>query len=625
MTKQSLIETLSSQNAKVLARRILSFARPYLGKLLWGLLCMIIVAAATAASAKMMKPIIDDIFIKQDQNLLYPVTFLVLGLFLIKGIFSYLESILMAHVGFKITSDIQRTLFTKVIHADLAFFQMRNSGDLVSRFINDVGKLTTAVTGTLTNLGKDFLTLVFFIIVMFSEDLSLSIVVFFILPIAILPVVKIGRKMRKASKRVQEETSGLHIMLTQAFQGIRLVKSYCLEKLQIQAMDASIDLVFSRTLKGVRTKSMTHPIMEFLGGVAIAVVIFYGGAQVIGGGKTPGAFFAFITALIMSYEPLKRLANLSANFQEQMAAASRVFEVMDYPRKIQSKVAPTHHHFKKGEVVFENVSFSYDQHKSPLQQGEDAPQAVVALRNLNLSLKAGQKSALVGPSGGGKTTLMNLISRFYDPTQGRLLIDGEDIKEMSLDDLRENIALVSQEVFLFDDTIRANIACGAPNASEDQVIKAAQDADAHDFIMSLPQGYDTPIGEAGMRLSGGQRQRLSIARAFLKNAPILLMDEPTSALDTQSEMRIQEALDRLASGRTTLIIAHRLSTVQDANRIFFIDDGQIKASGTHQELEKSSQAYRALVQAQLQGTRQVKETLKGEKDAQEDLLKEDIS
>lgn len=588
LSGQSLIEFAAKERTQSLVRRLLAYAKPYIPKIIFGSICMIVVAAMTAASAKLMKPIINDIFVNQDHSMLWPITGLIFLVFFTKGLFGYGESVLMAFVGHRVIADVQKDFFQALMKADLSFYQVRQTGDLVSRFVNDVSKLNTAITGTLSSMVKDLLTLIFFILIMFDEDWRLASVVFVILPIAILPVVIIGRKMRKTSTKVQEHTADLTSLLTQSFQGIRMIKSYCLEALETVKMNQVIEDVFNRTIKGVKTKSVSHPVMEFLGGVAIAVVILYGGSQVIEGTHSPGAFFTFITALIMSYEPLKRLANLNANFQEQLAAAHRVFTLMDVKNTILESPDAKDVTLHKGEIQLDTIHFAYETDK-------DLP----VLKNISLTIKAGEKAALVGPSGGGKSTLMNLIPRFFDPLEGRVLIDGIDIKSITLASLRHQIALVSQDVVLFDDTIKNNIKFGQQDASDDDVIAAAQSAAAHEFIMSLPQGYDTKIGEQGLRLSGGQRQRLSIARAFLKNAPILLMDEPTSALDTESEQLIQKALTNLMKGRTTLTIAHRLSTIRSSDTIYVLEEGGVTDQGTHEQLMETSKRYRDLCQAQL--------------------------
>ena len=391
--------------------------------------------------------------------------------------------------------------------------------------------------------------------------------------------------MRKAAKKIQEHTADLTVYLTQAFQGIRLIKSYRLEEYENKRIDRAVEDVFNRTLKGVRMKAASHPIMEFLGGIAIASVIVYGGKEVINGTQTPGAFFAFITALIMSYEPLKRLANLNANLQEQLAAADRIFGLMAYQNRIIDGPRAKDMVIREGEISLQNVAFNYN----PGQP---------VLRDITIHMPAGQKIALVGPSGGGKSTTLNLLLRFFDVSSGQILIDQKPLKDYTLNSLRDQIAMVSQDVVLFDDTIEANIRFGNPMATDEEVMEAAKAAAAHDFIKDFPQGYQTMVGEQGMRLSGGQRQRISIARAMLKQAPILLLDEPTSALDSQSEMIIQEALNRLMKGKTTLVIAHRLSTVRDADCIYLIQNGFVEASGPHGELIKKSALYAELCEKQ---------------------------
>ena len=587
MSQKSRFDVVQNLSSRKLVSRILAYARPYRGRLIVGFISMLLVAVSTAATAKLMKPVINDIFISKRADLVLPITAAIITIFFTKGLFTYIESVNLAFVGNRIMTDIQNKLFGHLIFADMSFYHAVQTGDLVSRFNSDVGKLNSAVTGTLSNIGKDFFTLIFFIYVMFDEDWQLSCVVFFILPLALFPLIKIGRSMRKVSKKIQEKTADVTILITQAFQGIRLIKSYCLEKYEIEKIAQALGLMFERTLKGVKTKAASHPIMEFLGGCAVAAVIFYGGSQVISGTQTPGAFFAFITALLMSYEPLKRLTNLNANLQEQLAAAERVFALMDRKPVIVESQKARNIEVKKGTISFDHVTFSYEE-------------GHVVLNDICLDIPSGKKVALVGPSGGGKSTLMNMILRFYDPNKGSILIDGHKLEDFTTESLRHNIALVSQEVVLFDDTIRANIAYGNPQATEAEIITAAQSAAAHEFIMGLPQGYDTYVGEQGLRLSGGQRQRISIARAFLKNAPILCMDEPTSALDSESEKVIQDALKRLMKGRTNLIIAHRLATIRDADEIIVLEDGQITAQGPHAQLLLKSKKYKELCRLQFQ-------------------------
>lgn len=593
MSRTDTFKLINQPGTRRHIKRLLGvYVAPYRGRLTLGLLCMLFLSAASVAPAKLIEDVVNKIFVDQDPEMLLPVTLFVVGAFLLKGASHFGASVFMDYVGQRVICDLQKDLSKSLLRADLAFFHDTPTGELVSRFTNDVDKLRNAVTGTLTSLGKDTLTFVFFVILMFYQDWLLASVSFFILPVAILPVARIGKRIRKASTNIQEETAALMILLTQAFQGIRLVKSYCMEHYEESRLHDLVEVIFKKTYKASRTRSTTHPLMESLGGIAIAVVILYGGSEVIKGHQTPGAFFSFIAALMLVYEPLKRLANLNANLQEQLGAASRIFAVLDYQPHITSppeeSLSRDMRSFKRaqGNLVFQKVSFAY--HDSD-----------TILTDVSLSIQKGQKVAFVGASGAGKSTLLNLIPRFYDVTQGAISLDGLDLRSFPLPVLRQNIALVSQEVTLFDDTVRANISYGSLGASEHDIHQAAQAAAAHDFIMGLPDGYDTLVGEQGVKLSGGQRQRLSIARAMLKNAPVLLLDEPTSALDSASEKKVQEALDRLMRDRTTLIIAHRLATVQDADVIYVMEQGKVVASGSHETLIETSPHYKYLCASQL--------------------------
>ncbi|MBN9412529.1 MAG: ABC transporter ATP-binding protein [Candidatus Paracaedimonas acanthamoebae] len=585
MTKKKQVSFRDPTTRFLVKRLLTDYTRPYIGRICLGLISMIIVAATSVSSAKLIEPIINDIFVAKDATMIWPLTVGICVVFLLKGLSTYAESVTMAYVGQRIIADLQADLFNHLLEGDLAFYHATPSGEIVSRFMNDVTKLHTAVTGTLTNIGKDGLMLIGFIGFMFYQDWFMASISFFVVPVAILPVVKIGKKMRKASANIQKETATLTILLTQAFQGIRLIKSYCMEKYERHKIHETIEEICRKNLKAVRVRAASHPIMEFLGGLAIALVIIYGGHAVVRGQQNPGTFFSFITALLMMYEPLKRLANLNANLQDQLASASRVFEFLDLKAQVvdlpQAKMAK----ITKGEIRFDNVNFSYNKESQ-------------ILNLLTFEIPAGKTVALVGTSGAGKSTIMNLIPRFYDVTEGEITIDGVDVRHLNLTSLRQNIALVSQDVILFDDTIRRNIEFGYPGASENAIIEAAKAAAAHEFIIELPQGYDTPVGEHGVRLSGGQRQRLSIARAILKNAPILLLDEPTSALDAESERKVKLALKTLMTKRTTLIIAHRLATIVSADIIYVIENGQVIASGKHHELITNNSRYAQLCKAQ---------------------------
>jgi subfamily B ATP-binding cassette protein MsbA len=568
-------------------RLLRTYARPHLGVLFMGFLCLMILSGASVAPAKLMEDVVNEIFVARNGHMLFPVTAMIVGAFLLKGFAHYGASVTMEYVGQRMIADIQCDLFNHLIREDLAFFHNTPSGELLSRFHNDVNKLKNAVTSTLSSVGKDTLTLIFFVGLMFYQDWLLALIALFIVPVAVLPVVRIGKRIRRASINIQEHTAELTVLLSQIFQGMRIIKAYCMEKYEQTRIHHMIETIFKRSLKAVRIRAVTHPLMEFLGGIAIGAVVLYGGSQVIYGYQTPGAFFSFIAALMLAYEPLKRLANLNANLQEQLGAAGRVFALLDHHPFIREQPQAQSLVQVKGLINFKEVSFTYPHSHIPV------------LKRVSLTIYPGQRVAIVGASGSGKSTLMNLIPRFYDVTEGAVEIDGQNIRHCTLQSLRQNIALVSQEVMLFDDSIRANIAYGRTDASADEIEAAARAAAAHEFIQELSDGYETLVGEHGVKLSGGQRQRIAIARALLKRAPIVLLDEPTSALDSESEQKIQTALKTLIHGRTTIIIAHRLATVKDADVIFVIEKGEIIASGAHLQLLETCPQYRQLAKSQL--------------------------
>ena len=582
MNDRSLQKEYTYQSTSSLMTRLLrEYVRPYLGWIALSVFFMIIVSAATGASAWLMEPIVDDVFIAKDQDTLWLVALAVLITFAVKGAANFAQAALMSKVGLRIIADAQSQLFAHLGRMDLGFFHANPTGTLISRFTVDIGQMRSVVSNALTSFGKDLMSLVALVGVMFYQNWQLGLIAFFVFPIAILPIAKLGRRMRKVTANTQAEAGLFMTLLEQTFQGMRVVKAYGMEDYEKGRLDILIDKIFSLTFKSARIRALASPVMETLGGIAVAIVIVYGGKQVIEGVNSPGAFFSFITALLMAYEPMKRLANLNASLQEGLAGAQRLFNVLDTAPHILDKPDAPPLSDVKGEISLEGVTFSYV---------PDTP----ALLGIDLHVHAGQRVALVGPSGAGKSTILNLIPRFYDIDQGKVTIDGRDVRDITMASLHQNIALVSQEITLFDDSVRANIAYGRAGASEEDIQEAARNAAAHDFILELPQGYDTLVGEQGVKLSGGQRQRLAIARAMLKNAPILLLDEATSALDTESERQVQAALDKLMRGRTTLVIAHRLSTVVDADIIYVIENGRISQSGNHAVLLEQGGPYAKL-------------------------------
>ena len=582
LNDQTLSIDYQHQSTGVLMGRLgRAYIRPYVGQIFLAIFFMVIVAAAQGMSAWLMKPIIDDVFIAKDRDMLKLVSIAVLVTFAIKGFANYTQSTLMNRVGMRIVADAQNNLYGHLIKLDLGFFHNNPTGTLVSRFTADIVQIRNTVSLALTSLGKDLMSLIALVGVMFYQNMELAFISIFIFPIAILPILKLGKRMRKVTANTQVETGLLTTLLAQTFQGMRVVKAYGMEKYEKNRIKVLVERLFKLTFKAARIRAMVSPIMETLGGLAISIVIAYGGMQVIDGSKTTGELFSFITALLMAYDPMKKLGNLNVSIQEGLAGAQRLFNALDTKPILFDKPNAKELTSIKGAISISNVTFSY---------GSDLP----VLSDVCVEVPAGKRIALVGPSGAGKSTLLNLIPRFYDTNEGQVSIDGIDVRDVTITSLHQNIALVSQEITLFDDTVSANIAYGRSGASNEEIYYAARQAAAHDFITNLPQGYDTQVGEQGVKLSGGQRQRLAIARAMLKNSPILLLDEATSALDTESERQVQIALDKLMSGRTTLVIAHRLSTVVDADVIYVIEGGRIIQSGSHDVLIEQSGPYAKL-------------------------------
>jgi subfamily B ATP-binding cassette protein MsbA len=566
----------------VLVRRLFNEGmRPYMGKVMAAVFCMVVGAAANAGYALLMDPVVNKIFTEKRPEFLVPLALAVLGTFAVKSVCNYGEAVFLSKVGLRVIADMQSRLFAHLMRLDVAFFHANSTGRILSRLTNDISQMRFAVSDALTGAGKDASSVIFLIGAMFYQDWRLSAWTFFIFPIAILPIRKLGRRMRKVTANTQEHMGQLTTYLEQAVQGIRVVKAYGMEEYEKRKVSALVEMLQDLIYKAARVRAASSPIMELLGGIAITIVILYGGSRVVDGTTTPGAFFSFITALMLAYRPIKSLAAMNTNLQEGLAAAARTFSVLDTQPTIVEKDGTPDLVVLEGNVRFEGVFFTYDGAKAVLD-------------GIDLAVPGGKTVALVGPSGAGKSTVLNLLPRFYDVTDGHVMVDGQDVRSVSVASLRSKIALVSQEITLFDDTIRANIAYGRFGATDEEIEAAARSAAAHDFIIGLPEGYDTVVGERGLNLSGGQRQRLAIARAMLKNAPILLLDEATSALDTESERQVQTALELLMKGRTTIVIAHRLSTVVNADLIHVLDKGRVIESGNHNALLARDGTYARL-------------------------------
>jgi ATP-binding cassette, subfamily B, bacterial MsbA len=569
-------------------RLLVTYLRPHSRKMWIAAACMMVVAIAGALNAWLLQPVLDEVFLNKNMLLLWVIPLALVVIAIISGAANYAQTMLMRYVGQRIVAEMQVQLFNHLMHSDLGLFHEQSSGRLISRFTNDIQSMRMAVSSVLAGLAKEFLSLIVLVGLMFYQSWQLSLVSLVAFPLAIYPIMRLGKRMRKVADGTQRELGEFTASLDETFQNARVVKAYGREDYESERARAGIFRLFHLYMKASRVQALASPMMETIGAVAIAAVIGYGGYQVIQGHNTPGEFFSFIAAMLMAYRPLRSLSGLNNQLQEGMAAANRLFHVLDHPPTVRNAEGATLLHVPHGEIVFDAVSFAYYDN-------------IPTLHDVSLTVPAGKMAALVGASGSGKSTLMNLLLRFYDVNAGTVWIDGQDIAAVTLASLRDAIAIVSQDVMLFDDTVAANIAYGKLDASRADIEEAAKLAAAHDFIMALPQGYDTKIGARGVTLSGGQRQRMCIARAFLKNAPILLLDEATSSLDSHSEQMVQQALSTLMQSRTTLVIAHRLSTILHADQIYVMDKGRVVEQGTHERLLAKGGAYMRLYQRQFAG------------------------
>ncbi|OGP94634.1 MAG: lipid A export permease/ATP-binding protein MsbA [Deltaproteobacteria bacterium RBG_16_54_18] len=566
--------------------RILKFVRPYWPRLLIAMVCMGGVSAITAAFALLTKNVLDDIFINKDQFMLLVIPLAVMGLGIIKGFFSFGEGYLMNYVGQRVVADIRERLYSHLQTLSLSFFDRTPTGVLMARITNDVNAVQGAVSDAVTGMIKDAFTAIGLVAVVFYRDWLLALVAIFVFPLAAYPLVAFSRKLRKISKRTLETMAYISTFLQETIFGHRIVKAFNMEAYENGRFHNANEQYFKYLMKRVKIRALSNPVMEWLAYIGIGAFVWVGGYRVINGSMTVGEFFSFMTAMALLYDPMRGISKVNLVIQEGIVAARRVFDILDLKPEVtdqpHAKPLPGFSHV----IEYHNIIFRYDKE--------------VVLDRVSFSVKAGEKVALVGSSGAGKTTAVNLLPRFYDVTKGKITIDGIDIRQVTLQSLRRQIGVVSQQTLLFNDTVRSNIAYGRPDIPEREVIKAAQMADAHDFISKLPQRYDTVIGEQGVMLSGGQRQRISIARALLKNAPILILDEATSSLDTESEREVQEALDRLMEKRTVLVIAHRLSTVRNVDRILVLSEGRIVEEGNHKALMAKGGEYKKLYELQFQ-------------------------
>jgi len=568
-------------------KRCMQYFRPYLLRIIISMISMGIVAACTGAAAYLVQPALDDIFINKNKQALMLIPVLVIVVFAVKGIFRMIQIYQMQYSAFKVLEQLRNELYIKMIRLPMEFFERNQVGMLMSRIVNDVNLIRNSIPEVIMLL-RQILTMFVLVFVAFYRDAYLATFAILVLPLALFPVVYFGKKLRRVGRRNQEKIADISTILQEIFSGIGVVKAFANEPTETDKFKKHNSRLVKIALKGAFYNALSPPVMEFIGALGIGVVIWYGGSQVIAGNSTPGTFFSFLTALMMMYEPFKKISKSNMVIQRALAGAERVFDLLDskevtVENEGQEILTPPFQ-----DLGFENVNFCY-----PGAQEN-------ALTNINLSVSPGERVAIVGPSGAGKSSLVQLIPRFYEPQQGHIYLNSRELSEYTLDSLRQFIGIVSQETFLFNMSIRDNITYGLKDISGEQIEEVCKIANAHDFITGLPNGYDTVVGERGVKLSGGEKQRITIARALLKDPPLLILDEATSALDTESERIVQEALEKLMFKRTSLVIAHRLSTVLAADRIIVMENGEIQDIDKHENLLNRSPLYQKLYNMQFE-------------------------
>ncbi|MGO9378060.1 MAG: ABC transporter ATP-binding protein [Dissulfurispiraceae bacterium] len=556
-------------------------SKPYLMRLTGAMACSLALSGINGAIAWGTKSAIDDLLIMRKSGFIFYLTFGIIILFFLRGILTYCNNYLMSSIGAKIVKVARQEVYEKILSLPIAFHTRTSSGVIVSKLLNDINLLQGAMS-TIKDFSVESCTVVVLAAVAIYRKWDLALLSFVVVPLIVISIGKLGSRMRRTSMTTRLLLAKITTIINESLQGIKIIKAFTMEKELIARSNNTLSDYYRNSMRETRIGEASYFLAEAFGGIGIAIIMFYGFSQVLANRMTPGDFGSFIIAIGLMFTPLKRLSRVHNNFEQGRTVIERIREIVTVePEKRGGEEIDV-----KGDIVFNNVFFRY-----PLSQND-------ALRGVNLSVKHGEIVALVGYSGAGKSTLVDLVAGFWYPTEGTVSVDGKDIRDLSLRSLRSRIGTVTQDIVLFDDTIKANILFGRSGATEDEVIEAAKAAFAHDFIMELPEGYETKIGERGVRLSGGQKQRITIARAIIRNPSILILDEATSSLDTESEHQVQKALEKLMCGRTTIVIAHRLSTVQKASRIAVLSGGRIIQEGTHEELLTQGGLYQELYSMQ---------------------------
>ena len=566
-------------------KRLWVYFKPYKWLILLSVVASIFVAATSGATAYIVKPTLDKIFINENRTGLVLMPFIIVIIYFIRGIFRFVQTFSLKYIGQRVIQSLRNDLYIKIVKLPLKFFNENSTGILMSRITNDVNMMQSSIPA-FVNIIRDSFTIIGLACVVIYQDYKMAISAFVVLPFIGFIIVKVGRKAKKYTKKGQERMGDLNSALQETFTGVRVVKSFVAEGKEIEKFEGHNERFAKYQIKKAFVSALSSPFLELIGALGLAVIIYYGGLKVINGVSTPGTFFSFMTALIMMYEPFKKINESNQKIQSAIGAADRVYDVLDTHNEILSKDGFMKCDARNKNISFNNVSFKYSENDE------------FVLKNINIEFPFCTTNALVGASGAGKSTFVNLIPRFYDVSEGSIKIGDVDIRDFKVYSLRRNIGIVSQDSFLFNDTVSNNIAYASDNVSQQEIINAAKAAFAHDFISELPEGYETIIGERGVRLSGGQKQRITIARAILMNPPILILDEATSALDTESEKIVQKALENLMQDRTSFVIAHRLSTVINADKIIVLDKGKIVGTGKHSELLETSEIYQTLYRMQ---------------------------